>query len=92
MNSKFGAERRCDIATAKLGVAEELRWVIACPFAFLLYLKFDLWIPAAVVGVIIFFLVTHWYEREYDAANADYERLTGTGKYCKPSESNDGAE
>lgn len=91
MDSELEAERRCDIATAKLSVAEELRWAVAGPFAFLLYLKYDSWFWATAVGIIIFFLVTRWYEKEYDASNDAYERLTGTGKYYKPSESNDAA-
>jgi hypothetical protein len=86
MESKLEAERRCDIATARLGVAEELRWAIAGPIAFLLYLKYDSWLLATGVGIITFFLVTRWYEKEYDAANDAYEQLTGTGKFYKPRE------
>lgn len=91
MDSKLEAERRRDIATAKLGVAEDLRWAIAGLFALLLYVKYDSWLLATVAGIVTFFLVTHWYENEYDAANDAYERSTSTGKYYKPSESNDSA-
>ncbi|MEE9330821.1 MAG: hypothetical protein V3U89_01195 [Methylophilaceae bacterium] len=86
MESKLEAERRCDIAAAKLSVAEELRLAIAGPFAFILYLKYHSWVLATIVGIITFFIVTHWYEKEYDAANDAYERLTGTGKYYTPNE------
>lgn len=89
MDYKLKTERRCDIATTKLSVAENLRWVVAGPFAFLIYLKYESWILAAVVGVIIFVLVVHWYEKEYDAANDACEQLTRTGKYYKPSEPNE---
>lgn len=91
MGTKSEIELRCDIAGAKLGVAEELRWFVAGPFAFLFYLKYDSWIVAIVIGAVAFFLVTHWYEKEYDAANDAYERINGTGKYYKPSEPSDAA-
>ncbi len=58
MDTKLEVERRCDIATAKLSVAEELRWAVAGPFAFLLYLKYDTWVLAIVVGIIIFFFLS----------------------------------
>jgi hypothetical protein len=86
MDSKLEAERRCDVAAAKLSVAEELRWAVAGPSAFLLYLKYDSWLLAAGVGIVAFFLVTRWYEKEFDAANNAYEQLTGTGNFQKPKE------
>jgi hypothetical protein len=83
MDAHAAAQQRCDIATAKLGVAEELRLWIAVPCALAVYLKYDSWFSALIVGVIAFFLVTHWYEKEYDAAHDAYEKLTGTGNYYK---------
>lgn len=86
MDSIAEVERRCDITAAKLSVAEELRLAVAAPFAYLVYLKYDSWVMATLVGIIIFLLIARWYEREYDMANDAYEQLTGTGKYYKPIE------
>ena len=91
MDAEAEAQKRCDMATAKLGVAEELRFAVAAPFAVAVYLKYDSWIAAVIVGVVAFFLVTYWYEKEYDAAHDAYERLTGTGKYWKGPQSDDAA-
>jgi hypothetical protein len=91
MDAESEAKKRCDIATAKLSVSEELRFAVAAPCALSAYLKFDSWIAAIIVGVVAFFLVTYWYEKEYDAAHDAYERLTGTGKYWKGPQSNDAA-
>jgi hypothetical protein len=89
MDAEAEAQKRCDIATAKLGVAEELRFAVAIPCAFAIYLKYDSWIVSIILGVMVFFLVTYWYEKEYDAVHDAYERLTGTGKHWKNPQSND---
>ena len=77
-------QKRCDIATARLAVAEELRWLIAGLSAVIAYLKYDSWLLALVVLVAVFFAVSYLYEKEYDAAHDAYERATGTGKYWQP--------
>jgi hypothetical protein len=74
-------EKRQDIALAKLGVAEELRWLAAVPFGLLLYVTYDSWLLAIAVSVVTYFLITYWYDKEYEAARDAYERATGTGKY-----------
>lgn len=84
--AELAAERRCDIATAKLGVAEQFQFIVAVPTSLLLYLQYDSWIVAATGGIAIFFLVVHWYTKEYEAANDAYEQLTCTGKYYKSSD------
>ena len=91
MDAIADAERRCAITTAKLSVAEELRFAVAVPSAFLVYVKFDTWLGALAAGIALFLLVPHWYAKEYDAAWDAYERVTGTGKYYKPSEPSDAA-
>jgi hypothetical protein len=88
-DAQAAAQKRCDIATAKLGVAEELRHWIAVPCALVVYLKYDSWISAVAAGVAAFFLVTRWYEKEYDAARDAYDRLMGMGSYYNQSKSND---
>lgn len=91
MYTEAEAQKRCDIATAKLSVAEQLRLTAAAPWAFAVYLKYDSWIAAVIVGVVVFFLITYRYEKEYDAAHDAYEKLTGTGKYWTGPRSNDTA-
>lgn len=89
MESESEIERRYAIAQAKLLVAEELQLHVAIPYAVLVYLVFDSWILALVIGTIVFLLVARLYQSEYDTASDALERITGTGKYYKPSEPND---
>lgn len=81
MDAETQAQKRCEIATAKLLVAENLRLLVAIPWAYAIYVEFESGIASIVIGIVTFSLVTYWYEKEYDAANDEYDRLTGTGKY-----------
>jgi len=76
------AERRLEIATAKLGVAEEYRTVVGVAVGLLTHLIVgNWWIAAATFGVAFWFAASR-HDKEYEAANDAFERLTGTGKYC----------
>lgn len=80
----LNAERRSEIAMAKLGVVEELRWAIATPLALLIYIRWDTIIGGLVSFAIAFYWVTRGYDKEYEAANDALEQLTGTGKHFVP--------
>ena len=78
------AKRRCDIADAKLEVAENLRFVIALLLSAVVYLKFDTFWGALIAFAIPVYWVPRPYRKESDAADNELEKLTGTGKYDKP--------
>ena len=81
METEAELEKRCDVALAKLGVAEELRWFIAIPFGLLLWVEHDSWLLGVAVSIATFFVVPYWYDKDYEAARDAYERATRTGKY-----------
>lgn len=79
-------ERNLDIATAELAVVEKLRWWLAGSNGALAGQYWESWWIGVLVGVAVFFLVTHGFEKEYDKANDAYDRATGTGRYYVPKE------
>ncbi len=84
------AERRLEIATAKLGVAEEYRFVVGAAAALLTHLIVANWWIAFAVFCVAFWFSAKSYDKEYEAANEAYERLSGTGKYYTGSKDEPG--
>jgi len=74
-------ERKSEIASAELGVAEEIGWATAGFAALAAYLKWNSWIIAILIGLIIYVLAVFNYHRKYNKANDVYQRATKTGKY-----------
>lgn len=74
------AERRVDIATAKLSVAENYRFYVGLTVGLLAWKLLDLngWIAFAVAS-LAFFFSDYPYSKEYDLAEQALERLTSTG-------------
>lgn len=73
-----------DVATAKLGMIEELRW----PFVVLLGVALhcmwgQLWL-SILIPIVVFFVIVIPLDRDYEAAWDAYERETKTGKYWIP--------
>ena len=91
-SAEISAERACDIADARLGVVEDLRWYIAFLLSCCVYLRWDSWIGAVLIYWVPIFLLPHFYAKESDAAHDQLERLTGTGKYWKGNASNDSSK
>lgn len=75
-------EQRCKIAEAKLGVAEQLRLPMASLAGLLAYSYWKSWIISFVVIVVFMYIVPYWYDKDYEKKMDDYEKFTGTGKYC----------
>ena len=82
-------EKQCDIASARMGMAEDLGWPIAILAGLIVQMRFDSWLFGIVVGVAVYVLVTHWYKKAYAAANDAYAKATNAGKYMKAPTSND---
>lgn len=80
-------ELRYHIALARLGVAEELRWVIAALAGILGQLYWHTWPASLGIAIFAFFAVTYPFSKEYDRALDAYERAAGIGKYWQPGES-----
>lgn len=76
------AERRVEIATAKLAVAESYRFYVGIAVGLMAWKVFDLngWIAFAI-AVAAFFYSDYSYSKEYDSADDELARLTRTGKY-----------
>lgn len=81
---ELAAERRCDIADAKLAVAEEMRGLIAILLAALVYVKFDTGFGAFVALFFPIFVIPYFYDKEHAAAHDALDRLTNTGNYDIP--------
>ena len=82
--NKAQAERRCEIAEAKLAVAEDLRFAISLLLGLVVYLKFDTFWGALIAFLLAVYWVPRPYNKECEAAHDELEKLTGTGKYYKP--------
>jgi hypothetical protein len=79
-------ETRCRIALARLGVAEDLRWIIAPLGAIAVQHYWHTWPVSVGVAIVAFFAVPYPFSKEHDRAEDAYERATGTGKYWRPQE------
>ncbi len=80
-------ERRSEIESAKLGVAEDLGWGLAIFAALAVYLKWSAWYWAIAAFVATYYLATYPYRRREEAATDLYERAAKIGKYCRPPQS-----
>ena len=85
MPTELELETASRIASARLGVAEELRWLLAGFAVFGTY-PYTNWLIAIGIGMAVFWLVTHDYDKEYEAAWDTYEKATGKGKYFTPKD------
>jgi len=74
MATEAELEKYMDIALARLGVAEELRWPLAGSVGLLIYIRFHSWLIAIAVFIAIYFLTTYWYDKAYKEATDAYER------------------
>jgi pyrroloquinoline quinone (PQQ) biosynthesis protein C len=83
MTHEEALEVRCQIAGARLGVAEQLRTAISILAAWVCFLYFESWLASIAVWLALELLVPSWYSKQYDAAWDDYEKATNTGRYWK---------
>jgi hypothetical protein len=83
-------ERLSEIADAKLGVAEDLRWIIAVLVAALVYERTDhSFIYAAVAFVAAFALTVYEFREAATKAEDAWLRATSLGKYAPRAETTD---
>lgn len=89
MNDIDRLERLSAIADARLGVAEELGWVIALLLAVVVHQRFDSWLWSIAAFIGSYVLVVMVFRKESDRAEDEYYRAAGLGKYVKPRVSTD---
>ena len=82
MSSDEELERMSALADARLGVAEELVWLVVILVWVTVHLKWDSWMLAAVAAVAAYLLVTTPYRRAAAKAEDAYFRQAGLGKYA----------
>lgn len=66
-------ESRLDLATARLGVAENLGWVVATLAALCVYLYWRSWIPSVLVFYPVYLLCISPWNREYETLKRAFE-------------------
>ncbi len=81
MTQEEALEVRCQVAMARLGVAEELRKIISVLAAWICFLYFGSWLASIALWFAVEMTVPYWYSKQYDAASDAYEKATGTGRY-----------
>ena len=84
MQSEPELERACQIAGARLGVAEELRWPLAMSAAINAQVFSNSWLVAVGIAIAVYILTARWYDKDYESAWDQYEKATKTGKYYVP--------
>lgn len=89
MSNHVELQRHSELADAKLGVAEELGWIIAILAGVSSYLKLQSWLAGVAVAAVAYFLVTYRYRQQAAAAEDAYFRAAGLGKYSRSIEAHD---
>ena len=84
MQTEPELERACQIAGARLRVAEELRWPLAMSGAINAYVFSNSWLIALGIAIAVYILTVHWYDKDYESAWDLYEKATKTGKHSVP--------
>lgn len=74
-------EHQSKLADAKLGVAEELGWIIAAFAAIAAYLKWESWLVTAAVAVGMYLITTYRYRKRATIAEDQFFHVAGLGKY-----------
>ena len=89
MKSHVELERHSELADAKLGVAEELGWIIAILAGVSAYLKLQNWLAGVAIAAVAYFVATYRYRQQAATAEDAYFRAAGLGKYSRSLESPD---
>ncbi|WP_137893079.1 hypothetical protein [Ramlibacter sp. 2FC] len=74
-------EKRSEIEFHKLGVAEELGWIIASLVAVIMYMKWESWWLTIGALLASYFFVTLPYRRNNDSAREAVLKASGANKY-----------
>lgn len=74
-------EQKSEIESKKLGVAEDLGWIIGLLSAVLVHMKWGGWLYPAIALFAIFYVVTYPYRKRDDEARDSYHRAAGIAKY-----------
>jgi hypothetical protein len=81
MSSVQELERAAEVELARLGVAEELGWVLAMLAAYATYLQWHTWYVAALALIVAYVVATYPYRRREHIAEDAYHQAAGIGKY-----------
>jgi hypothetical protein len=74
-----------EIADARLSVAEELSWPLACLAGLSAHLAFDSWLLTLPIVIAAYYFCTFKYRRESSIAEDSYYKAAGLGKYYRPA-------
>jgi uncharacterized membrane protein len=74
-------ERKSEIESKRLGVAEDLGWIIGLLSATIVHLKWDGWLYTVITLFVVFYFVTYSYRKKDDDATDAYHRAAGIAKY-----------
>ncbi len=78
-------QQQSQLADARLGVAEELGWVIAILAAAVVQLQWQNWLFTTPAGVVAYVLVVLRYRKQAATAEDRYFRAERLGKYAGTS-------
>lgn len=70
-------ELQCELASARLQMANQFRWLFTALLVVFVNLKGG-WLDGVVIGLLTFYLFPLPYRRKLKFANAAYEEATGT--------------
>lgn len=74
MTSIADLEKRAEIAYAKLGVAEDLGWIIAILASCVVHMYWDNWLLTIASFIAAYTLAIYQYRKEEKAADDDHKR------------------
>jgi hypothetical protein len=70
-----------ELANARLGVAEDLGWLLAIVAAIASHLAFHSWAITIGIGLATYYFCTLKFRRESATADDRYQHAAGLGKY-----------
>lgn len=74
-------QKRSEIHANRLGVAEDLGWIIGLLSAVIVHEKWGGWLIPALTIFVVFYFVTLSYRKKDDNARDEYHRTAGIAKY-----------
>ena len=83
MSTELEFEHRSQIADAKLGVAEDLGWLVAILFAVVVHQKWESWLFTIMAAIVSYISAIYKYRKDSLKAEDEYYQIANLGKYAK---------